>query len=67
MAAGKRETERIGWIDIAKGIAILAVILGHTTPGGGHNGGKNNTGSDFFVSYAAVLHIKQHRIQDVFG
>ncbi len=35
MAAGKRETERIGWIDIAKGIAILAVILGHTTPGGG--------------------------------
>ncbi len=35
MAAVKRETERIDWIDIAKGIAILAVILGHTVPGGG--------------------------------
>lgn len=25
-----RQTERIGWIDIAKGITILLVILGHT-------------------------------------
>lgn len=30
-----RQTERIDWIDIAKGITIILVIVGHTVEFGG--------------------------------
>lgn len=44
-------SRRIGWIDIAKGIAILLVIIGHTVKFGG--GTRNFI---FFVSYAFVFY-----------
>lgn len=42
---------RIDWIDVAKGIAILLVIIGHTV-----QFGSATRNVIFLVSYAVVFH-----------
>lgn len=46
----KVQSERIRWIDIAKGIGILLVICGHSTNGGG------SYGDNIFFSYTPFLY-----------
>ena len=48
------KTGRVQWIDFAKGIAILATILGHTADVGKNR--KRCAGIDFFLPHAIVFY-----------
>lgn len=54
------DSRRIDWIDIAKGIAILLVIVGHTVKFGG-------TARNFIFSFYLAIHTGLRKINRNFG